>query len=124
MINEETADLDVEPLSGESPMDWLARIAPEEWDVAEDGYALVLQSSDRRVVVDPLANRTVWQERIETGDDVFGERWIQREVTEGRWHMQTTAGLLLWGVGDFHGESEIPETTETLESEERNGEVR
>lgn len=122
MTDENTPNHGIESRPGEAPLDWLTRIAPEEWDVTENGYDLVFQSGDRRVVVDPLADRTVWQERIETGDDAFGDRWIQREVTEGRWHVQTTAGLLLWGVSDV---SETDPTSDDERRDERNAsEVR
>ena len=122
MTDENTPNHGIESRPGESPLDWLTRIAPEEWDVAENGYDLVLQSGDRRVVVDPLADRTVWQERIETGDDAFGDRWIQCEVIEGSWHVQTTAGLLLWGVSDV---SETDPTSDDERRDERNAsEVR
>lgn len=99
MTDETTADPGIERLSGEAPIDWLARIAPNEWEATEEGYGLILQSGDRRVVVAPLENQAVWQERIETEE--FGDRWVQREVFEGRWYIQTTAGMLLWGVGDI-----------------------
>lgn len=94
----DTEDSSNELRSGESSIDWLARIAPTEWEATENGYQLVLQSGDRRIVVDTLENHASWKERIETEE--FGERWVEHEVIEGDWYIQTTAGLLLWGVGD------------------------
>lgn len=122
MNDKNALDHDIGSRPGESPLDWLTRIAPEEWDATENGYMLILQSGDRRIVVDPLSERASFDERI--GVEEIDTRWRQREVIEGRWYLQTTAGLLLWDVGDSHEESEIPEATEVPESEERNGEVR
>jgi hypothetical protein len=98
MTDEPTTDPGIFPLSGEAPIDWLVRIAPEGWEPTEEGYKLILQSGDRRVVVETLENQAVWQERI--GSEEIGTRWVEREVIEGCWYIQTTAGMLLWGVGD------------------------
>lgn len=57
MPNGATADSEIAPLSEESPMDWLARIVPDEWDATEEGYQLLLQSDGRRVIVDPLRSK-------------------------------------------------------------------
>jgi hypothetical protein len=53
--------------------------------------------SDRRVVVDPLNEQASFDEHV--GTEAVGTRWQQQELVKGRWYLQTTAGLLLWGIG-------------------------
>lgn len=100
MSEENAPDHGIEPRPRGSPLGWLARIALKELDATKKGHNFVLQCGDRRVAVDLLADRTAWKERIGIDDDTFGERWARREIIEGRWHVQTTAGLLLWDVSD------------------------
>lgn len=106
--------MDTELRPDEASLEWLVRIIPDKWEASKDGYMLTLRSDDRRVVVDPLNEQASFDERVRT--EVAGMRWQQQELVKGQWYLQTTAGLLLWGI------SEDTDAEDTGEAE-RNGKV-
>ena len=88
---------DTELRSDEASLEWLARTVPDEWEASKDGHMLTLQSDDRRVVVE-LNEQASFDERVRT--EVADTRWQQQELVKGQWDLQTTAGLLLWGISE------------------------